>query len=600
MRNFVIVALCACAVGGFTFPATAQPPPETVAVKGKVTDDRGNPIAGAQVTLHRLSRPHQTGTLWSVQTLTSDEGEFMFPEVETAWYALRVTAENFAEFACDIFAGAGVKIVSLRPIELSPAPSVSGRILDARGAAVADTTLDAIVEWESITNKRREISITEQKIRTDSEGRYSLMFRGFGSGAFVVRVAGRGWAVSPPLRIEDSSAIQGVDLRLRYGVEIQVLVVSRDTGKPVAQADVFAQYQPTSMRELPLRLAVSSRTGQDGRCQFTDIPPGCWSVTARFADETFRSERTRTVRVSPEKAARVALDLSSGAAVSVRVLEADAKTPVPHAQVRLDYNETQVTNEEGGCTFEHVAAGAHRLSVRAQGFALSTQSFQLTDDRRALTVNVILRTANGSIAGWVRDANGKPLPYAFVAAVSVPKGAAFAPPMWAWTDDGWRDVLVQQLDRYGDDAVVEADAAGQFVITGLAPGRYILFSPMVCPPDAVSPVVVVEAGKTTEDVDVTVDASCRYHISGRVLRADGAPLGNALVQMTLHYTGDGSRLVTHRFLLSTDAEGRYYFVRRGGGTYFIEATVPGMGVAKIWCDLRGDELMNRLDLVLRR
>jgi hypothetical protein len=186
-----------------------------------------------------------------------------------------------------------------------------------------------------------------------------------------------------------------------------------------------------------------------------------------------------------------------------------------------------------------------------------------------------------------------------VSAVALPPGGQFTIPSWAWADDGWREWFAQRLDLYSDEAVVEADSTGAFVIPALAPGRYLLFSPMIHPPDAVSPIVVVEEGKTVKNVSVTVDASCRAHVSGRVVRADGSPLRSGIVQMTVRHN-DGQYLLTVRFILSTDEQGRYYFMRRGPGTYFIEASVEGEGSVKLWREVGGDEEIGNLDLRLKR
>jgi hypothetical protein len=579
--------------------AFAQPPPDTTTLRGKVRQRGDEPVARAQVTLRRVSKPNQATALWGAQTTTNDEGDYVFPEVEEGLYTLTVIAKDFAELTSDLVEVKGAQPVTLRPFVLSPPPRVNGRLVNWRDAAVADADVRVTLQWESVVNKRRETRWTEQQIRTDAEGRYSLPLRGAGAGAFFVQAPGKGWAVSPRLTVEQSDHVEGVNLQLRRGGDILVLLVSRDTKEPIINANVSAQFQPTPTSRLPFRPSLSGRTGNDGKCRFSEVPPGYWTVSASAADAPFGSARSQTVYVAAEDTAGAMLDVFSGATVSVHVFAPDAQSPMPNANVRLDNGETRVTNEQGVCVFSHVGAGDHKVFVRAEGLATSAQVFKLTEEMRQARVNVLMRSANGGIAGSVRDANGKPIPRAFVSAVSLPVGAAFAQPLWAWADAGWRETIVQRLDRYTDDATTEADASGAFVLNGLAPGRYVLFAPMIQPPDAVSAVVVVEAGKTTEGINVTVDALCHYHVGGRILRADGSPLRNATVPMVVR-VNDGKYLTIARFLLSTDEQGRYFFMRRGAGIYFIETAVEGEGVAKIWRDVRGEEIINALDLRLQR
>ena len=77
-------------------PAFAQPLPDRVPMNGVVSDAKGQPIAGALLSLRR-SQSNLSVAFWGATAQTDEAGNFLFPDAEEGDYSLSAQAPGYAD-----------------------------------------------------------------------------------------------------------------------------------------------------------------------------------------------------------------------------------------------------------------------------------------------------------------------------------------------------------------------------------------------------------------------------------------------------------------------------------------------------------------------
>ena len=90
-RSFALVPLLVLAR-----PLFAQPLPDRAPLIGVVSDVRGQPIAGALLSLRR-SNSNLSVAFWGATAQSDDAGNFLFPDAEEGDYSLSVQAAGYAD-----------------------------------------------------------------------------------------------------------------------------------------------------------------------------------------------------------------------------------------------------------------------------------------------------------------------------------------------------------------------------------------------------------------------------------------------------------------------------------------------------------------------
>jgi protocatechuate 3,4-dioxygenase beta subunit len=147
------------------------------ALAGRVTDERGRPIAGARVVARSAAAPARYG-------VADAEGRIQWTDVDGGTWTLEAVdpATGRAEAAGVVPGGAEAQLV------LRPEAVVGGRVLAHDGTPVRGAVVTLVHE------DGREAA----RLRTDSEGGFST--RALPAGTYAVRVLERdGAALDPPV-----------------------------------------------------------------------------------------------------------------------------------------------------------------------------------------------------------------------------------------------------------------------------------------------------------------------------------------------------------------------------------------------------------------
>lgn len=196
---------------------------------GRVVDERGRPVPGAELKLGFLDLPNSW--LEPLRAKTTKEGRFSFQPLTADDYVLSLRSSGFssAEFRLDIVAG--VSPLDLGEVVLSPAVALEGRVVDPQGRPVAGAEVAA--EWQK--GKGPKVFPSSSTVAR-ADGRFRLQDLQEGE-SYHLTAGASGFADSLPLRVA-APGEEPVRLELRV---LRTLAgrVTDDRGRPVHRASLW-------------------------------------------------------------------------------------------------------------------------------------------------------------------------------------------------------------------------------------------------------------------------------------------------------------------------------------------------------------------------
>lgn len=255
---------------------------------GRVVDGRGNPVANASISATACL---QTGGVYQCDrelTMTDAEGRFDLLNLRVDLrHSLLVHADGFALAVLDFPAREWeANELQLDDVVLERPGSISGRVLDAAGAPLAEM-------WVSLTSEPRSrdawgpslvqdkgyasslgFGFGEVSARTDARGRYT--FGDLPPGHCWIAAGVKGLARSAQLdfELEEGEHPSDVDLRIDLGLSIRGIVVD-PRGHPVACANVSVDPASAPFAEITYDL-----TRADGSFVLSGLESGAYMLRA--------------------------------------------------------------------------------------------------------------------------------------------------------------------------------------------------------------------------------------------------------------------------------------------------------------------------------
>lgn len=327
-----------------------------------------------------------------------------------------------------------------------------------------------------------------------------------------------------------------VVLRLRAGAGIEVAVIDRATGAPVADAEVV-------LRDVA---PVTATSDAAGIAKLRGLPPVSAFTLEVHKPGYARDRRLVAAPTAASAPAEVRVELEAAVALRGVVVD-ESGAPVADAAVTAigadgvagDVESAVRTGADGRFEIADADPRSAKLIARHPMHLPGTAPAETALDDAGATITL---SPAALIHGRVVDRARAPAAYATVRAVIDARGS--------WRGTGERRVV--------------ADAAGAFVVQGLPPGRITLIADA---PDAtsVAPVLVELAAKTSAEVELVVDGQAA--LVGVAVDGSGQPVAGARVRckpastrtMALHCPGTEM----------TDAEGRFRIAGLPRGDYTV-------------------------------
>ena len=400
-------------------------------IDGVVASGRGDPLAGVTVK-HRTEladRIFTSADTTPVGGSTSDDRGRFTIRVPPGAVDLIATAVGHPDAATAL---RGVEPgAALRGVEIVMATGVtlSGRVCDHAGAPVAGARVGLRAELRELL---------ERGTTTDDAGRFS--FADLRPGSLWLAATAAGHGASPEVRVDLESSEDGalVELALSAPQELVGRVVDGD-GVAIAGADIGA-----GDLDQPL-LVGKTRSDADGKFVIGGLGHGPYDVYARSEGFALRRRANITLPGAEIELVIAASGAIAGAVTSAEGVVRDFTVEVARyfgADAPPQLTRLRFASTDGRYRVSGLSAGSYRLVVTAAGFApVEVAGVEVTS---AETREVAVRLAPGSsLEGSVVDAvSGVPVVGAVVVLATGHEG----------------------VHGY-------SDAAGQFLLRDLAPGR---------------------------------------------------------------------------------------------------------------------------------
>lgn len=488
---------------------------------GRVVDENGQPVAGAEVTL--TSRPQGVGPFQVAPdilpvprlALTGVDGTFRFDDARPANNRLRVEARGYATTeATNAREGA-----LPQPIVLRPGLSLSGVV---RGAGRTPAP-GALVRFEGKAESRW--------VEAGKDGSFRLADLPAGQGRLLADGGEAGMAELRGLALPDAGA-QRLAVTLVAPAAIEGRVVDARSGQSIPRVKILVRAGG--------RIGVA-RSRADGGYRVAGLLPNRYRVEAD--DPRYVPYQRANVVLLAGATEKVDLPLTRGATLSGRVVD-DEGRPVAHARGRL------AAAGEGGlrgflrqqrvaerAAFRTGVDGTFKATRLAPGDGQTLTVTHPDFEPRALGglslppggarsgVSVVL--ARGlTLAGVVKDGEGNPVEGA---ELLLNQARSFR---------GGRGGAAFQVSFVGgpEDRPRRASGPdGRFEFKGLAAGEYTLVARKAGYSEAL--LEPARAGERSEPVELVLNAGAA--ISGVVLDSNGAPAEGYFVQARSRSGGDG-------------------------------------------------------------
>lgn len=480
------------------------------------SEDTGTPISGASVDLKANGSVVAT-------TLTAADGTYSFEGVAPGAYSVLVSAKTFSARII------GANIVALQntvvDIVLSSSPgSISGTVVTQGNAPIAGAKIEV---------ERGGVLIAS--VLSDADGNY--LITGLAPGSYTIQVTVDGFQhnVQGVIVLPDQESTTDFSLEPNPG-DIAGTVTELLSGLPIAGATVEVQTGNNASTEsigIKSTLVFTTRTDALGNYLIENIAPGSYVISVHAKD--YQNE-IKGVIVIADETSTVNFELQKDpGSISGTVTNALTSDPLPSAVLALDLSGAVIsqafTDAFGNYTLTDIAPGSYIIRVAVDGFETKVLGV-IVEPNLETPVDFALSPNPGAITGVVTNLTSDPIDGALV--------------------------IVSQ----GSTTVVSAltDSDGKFVLTGLAPGVYVIQVKAKDFQNVVQGVSVVSNQTTSVDFQLVANPGS---IKGRVVTTEGESIPGAVVALDLSGTAVASAFV--------DDLGNYLIVGIAPGSYTIQA-----------------------------
>lgn len=352
------------------------------AVSGRVVDERGAPVAEADVDMGTMPML----AFGDPAARTDAAGGFVIPDQpQSGELYLAARAEGFA-------AGQPTRLhlPPQGPVELL---LHRGRVLEGRVVDEATTGPVAGARVEASQSQRRSMGGGGMTIsfvstgggtvaETDGDGRFRL--EGLGVGAYDLKATARGFRETTlAVRLAEGEAPRPVTVTLKAGLPLEGLILDPG-GSPAVGVRVHAEPASADQTRMEARPApASTRSGDDGAFRLEGLAPGRVVVSARSDEGAWARELAEAGQERP-----VELRLEPGGGVQGRVV-AEGGESVGEVEVggwgasmQQDLGTVRV-EADGTFAVERVVPGRYELWALAPGWSRATETVTVEPGRMA-------------------------------------------------------------------------------------------------------------------------------------------------------------------------------------------------------------------------
>lgn len=515
-----------------------------VAVSGKVVDDAGAPIAGAQVVATSASEPFPVVDVRRDGVTTAADGSFTLAAVAAGTWRLDARDATHAPGASPPFVVDGTNARTGLTVTLGLGGVVRGAVKTPAGAPVAGAEGRVVTRGHVFWRPRRQAF-------TDARGTFAI--EGLPRRELDV-VAWHPDGASAIVPADLATARErSIELVLAVQGAIEGVVVDR-AGAPIGDAQVMAE--PVTAGNLAAQQAWSVRgvqqtiTDPDGRFRLAGLTGGTFRVHAARGDAGEEALWTSAPVTASPGGAPLRLVLAGDGRITGKVAFADGTAPAI-VQVAIDGGSDRRAARTDGAFAIDAIGGEHLVIISGPGFVPVRRPGVKVTEGEVTDLGAITIEAGRSISGRVVDGGGAPIAGATVAAGAQLTG-------------GGTDVFI--ADESPGARSTETDADGRFVITGFQPRALTV----VAGKAGVGRSASVAIPRGPDSVTLELVLAPVGGLTGTLTR-NGAPLAETVV------IANPAAATGQSFFVVTGADGTFALDTLAPGPYLVSAMVGGGG-----------------------
>jgi protocatechuate 3,4-dioxygenase beta subunit len=370
---------------------------------GRVIDQRGQPVAGAQVLLRNQQPPARfvSDPVPFVDARTDRDGRFeVAGHTRSPSIDLRVEHPKHPTIeAGGLVAPASSPVEIVLPRELT----LRGQVVNPEGGPVFGASVRLALE-ESAPEGRSPAPPSEKIARTGTGGWFS--FSGLTRGVARLYATAERWAPSAVVAVDiDHEVPSAVTLTLQQGATLTGRIGWSD-GRPAADAVVSlsSKIPAYQIGGLKARGALT-RTADDGTFRIDGLAPGRYQLIAFDPEHSGSSLALEQKEIELEAGDNVLNVVAPARALVSGLVVDSAGRPVPRPELKLHHRSAKpppwrteaVGREDGSFVFPSIPPGTYHVTGWSEGFGeSSTAVFQVgTED----VTDLVVRLGAGGSAG---------------------------------------------------------------------------------------------------------------------------------------------------------------------------------------------------------
>jgi len=560
---------------------------------GRVTDESGQPVSGAQGALAPATLTGIAALLRQARTggaapafRTAADGTFRASRLAPSENQRLIVSHP--EYAASTVGG-----INLLPGQTS----ANVAVVLQRGAVIAGVVRDkdghpvegAEAEVQQGMNFRgvrggaaAQISVLPGSdgargrpvVRTGADGRFEA--RGFSPGDYSLSIRKSGYATEriDPVKVPESGSPEALAVTLGPGAAITGVVRQR-SGAPAGGWSVLASEAGTSTLGSRARGNMNP-TGPDGLFVLEGLKPGQPYDLQLFGGPGIGPSRKNVV----PPAEGVEIVAAGTGRISGRTVDAQTGRPVPEYAVSYEPErsggggvfrivnrmagqrltgmgeKTEVRSDDGTFQLDDVPPGTWSVVVEAKGYQRARAGNVVVEEGGSVRDVEVKASLGSALRGRVLDAvSGRPVPNATVTHGPAGTGGGSGP--------------LALLAGAASDEETSTDADGVFALDGLVPGKVSLTAKHPDYSDATQTVDLKE-GTAAAEIKLTPGNA----LGGLVLSDAQQPLqGASVVLQSAGDAGFGRGMLGGGQSAVSDAFGRFRFDHLASGRYSLVASL---------------------------
>ncbi len=515
------------------------------AVSGRVVDERGTPVAGAQVSAVSASAPFPVTDPRRDGVVTKADGTFTLAVLPAGTWRLTATHSTYAPATAPPVIVDGEHAKAGIALVLVAGAVVQGKVVDKAGVAIAGANVRAVVRGNTSWREQRQAF-------TAADGSFAIA----GLSRRDVEVVASHQTGSSAIAAVDLTAKATATLTLTIDVvgAIDGTVVDR-TGLGIGDAQVIAE--PLYDGGVAARAAWTVRgvqqvvTDQGGGFHITGLPDGLYRIrAARPGAPESALDLAKSTDVRPG-GPKLTLVLNAESSIVGKVAFKDGTVPRTFTVALGAAFPTPFATADGSFNIT-APTGAQTIIIDGKSFLAAKARDVDVSDGKPTDIGTIVVEPGRSVSGRVLDEAGLPIAGAKVAAGILLTG-------------GGQELYIADESIGAKDTIT--DSNGRYRLEGFSPVPITI----VAGKDLIgrSASVQLPGGSDSATLDLLLQKTSG--LDGVITR-DGKPLGDTIVIANPIGASHAN------FFSVTGADGTFALDALAPGTYIVYPIIGGGGM----------------------